>query len=221
MMAGILPSQNLIAAVPDLAAGTVWCQLMSLFGTLRTSPLRRRLVWLGIGIGAAICLSMVGQVKLNAWQGAFFDALEQRNLEAFGKQVLVFLVIVAGLLTLVVAETWLREMLEVRLREWLTHDLLDRWLAPKRAYLLALTSDIGVNPDQRMQADALRLTQFSVSLSIGLLRASLLLVSFLGVLWLLSSEVVFALGGTASPFRGTWSGALSPTPSSAPGSPGA
>ena len=137
---------------------------------------------------------MVGQVKLNAWQGDFFDALEQRDLEAFGKQVLVFLVVVAGLLTLVVAETWLREMLEVRLREWLTHDLLDRWLAPKRAYFLALTSDIGVNPDQRMQADALRLTQFSVSLSIGLLRASLLLVSFLGVLWLLSSEVVFALG---------------------------
>jgi vitamin B12/bleomycin/antimicrobial peptide transport system ATP-binding/permease protein len=196
-MAGILPTQGLISAPPEVAAGTVWRQLTSLFGALRTSPLRRRLIWLGIGIGAAICLSMVGQVKLNAWQGDFFDALEQRNLEAFGSLVLVFLGIVAGLLTLVVAETWLREMLEVRLREWLTHDLLDRWLAPKRAYFLALTSDIGVNPDQRMQADALRLTQFSVSLSIGLLRASLLLVSFLGVLWLLSSEVVFALGGSS------------------------
>src|SRR5919109_688969 len=194
MIVGVAPPQKLTAAAPDMAAGTVWCQLTSLFGTLRTSPLRRRLVWLGLGIVAAICLSMVGQVKLNAWQGSFFDALEQHNLEAFGKLVLVFLVIVAGLLTLVVAETWLREMLEVRLREWLTHDLLDRWLVPKRAYYLARTSDIGVNPDQRMQADALRLTQFSVSLSIGLLRASLLLVSFLGVLWLLSREVVFGLG---------------------------
>jgi vitamin B12/bleomycin/antimicrobial peptide transport system ATP-binding/permease protein len=194
MFVGAVPPQKLTAAAPDVAAGTVWCQLTSLFGTLRTSPLRRRLVWLGLGIVVAICLSMVGQVKLNAWQGDVFDALEQHNLQAFGKQVLVFLVIVAGLLTLVVAETWLREMLEVRLREWLTHDLLDRWLVPKRAYYLALTSDVGVNPDQRMQADALRLTQFSVSLSIGLLRASLLLVSFLGVLWLLSREVVFGLG---------------------------
>jgi vitamin B12/bleomycin/antimicrobial peptide transport system ATP-binding/permease protein len=194
MFVGVVPPQKLTAAVPDVAAGTVWCQLTSLFGTLRTSPLRRRLVWLGLGIVVAICLSMVGQVKLNAWQGDVFDALEQHNLQAFGNQVLVFLVIVAGLLTLVVAETWLREMLEVRLREWLTHDLLDRWLVPKRAYYLARTSDIGVNPDQRMQADALRLMQFSVSLSIGLLRASLLLVSFLGVLWLLSREVVFGLG---------------------------
>lgn len=192
-MAGALPSRKLIAATPDVATGTVWCQLKSLFGTLGSSPLRRRLAWLAVGIAVAICVSMVGQVRLNTWQGDFFDALEQRNLDAFGTQVLVFLVVVAGLLTLVVAETWLREMLEVRLREWLTHHLLDRWLVPKRAYLLALTSDIGVNPDQRMQADALRLTQFSVSLSIGLLRASLLLVSFLGVLWLLSNEVVFTL----------------------------
>jgi putative ATP-binding cassette transporter len=193
-MAEMLPSPDPVAATPDVVAGTVWRQLKSLFGTLGSSPLRRRLVWLAIGIVAVICVSMVGQVRLNTWQGDFFDALEQRDLEAFGRQVLVFLVVVAGLLTLVVAETWLREMLEVRLREWLTHHLLDRWLVPKRAYFLALTSDIGVNPDQRMQADALRLTQFSVSLSIGLLRASLLLVSFLGVLWLLSSEVVFALG---------------------------
>jgi vitamin B12/bleomycin/antimicrobial peptide transport system ATP-binding/permease protein len=192
--AGLSPSQKLIAAAPDMAAGTVWCQLISLFGTLRTSALRRRLAWLALGIGVAICVSMVGQVRLNAWQGDFFDALEQRDLEAFGHQVLVFLVVVAGLLTLVVAETWLRQMLEVRLRECLTHDLLDRWLVPKRAYFLALTGDIGLNPDQRMQADTLRLTEFSVSLSIGLLRASLLLVSFLGVLWLLSSEVVFTLG---------------------------
>ena len=109
---------------------------------------------LALGITVAICVSMVGQVRLNAWQGDFFDALEQRDLEAFGSQVFVFLVVVAGLLTLVVAETWLREMLEVRLREWLTRDLLDRWLVPKRAHLLALNSDIGVNPDQRMQADA-------------------------------------------------------------------
>jgi vitamin B12/bleomycin/antimicrobial peptide transport system ATP-binding/permease protein len=115
--AGLSPSQKLIAAAPDMAAGTVWCQLISLFGTLRTSALRRRLAWLALGIGVAICVSMVGQVRLNAWQGDFFDALEQRDLEAFGHQVLVFLVVVAGLLTLVVAETWLRQMLEVRLRE--------------------------------------------------------------------------------------------------------
>jgi putative ATP-binding cassette transporter len=86
-------------------------------------------------------------------------------------------------------------MMRVRLREWLTHELLDRWLAPKRAYLLANAGEIGVNPDQRMQEDVRHFAELWADLGIGLLQASLLLVSFVGVLWLLSSQVVFALGG--------------------------
>ena len=54
-------------------------------------------------------------------------------MPAFATQLLVFAVIAGGLLVLVVSQTWLQEMLNVRLREWLTHDLLDQWLAPKRA----------------------------------------------------------------------------------------
>ena len=109
-------------------------------------------------------------------------------------QLLVFGLIVSALLVLVVAQTWLREMLQVRLREWLTHDLLDRWLAPKRAYLLAQAGEIGVNPDQRVHEDTRHLTDLSTELAVGLLQGTLLLVSFVGVLWVLSSQVVFAVG---------------------------
>ena len=106
----------------------------------------------------------------------------------------MFGLIVSGLLVLVVAQTWLREMLQVRLREWLTHDLLDRWLAPKRAYLLAQAGEIGVNPDQRVHEDTRHLTNLSTELAVGLLQGSLLLISFVGVLWVLSSQVVFVVG---------------------------
>jgi len=166
-------------------------QLMSLLRALRASPHRRRLALLAAGIVVVICANLVGQVRLNIWQGDFYNALERRQLEVFLNQLFVFVVIIAGLLTLVVAETWLRQMVEVRMREWLTHDLLDQWLAPKRAHLLAFAGEIGVNPDQRMQADAQHLTELSADLSIGLLRASLLLVGFAGVLWLLSDQVLF------------------------------
>jgi putative ATP-binding cassette transporter len=107
-------------------------QLMSLLRAFKASPYRRRLAWLAVGIVVVICASMVGQVRLNSWQGDFYNALERRQLGVFFDQLLVFVVIVAGLLTLVVAETWLRQMVEVRMREWLSHDLLDQWLAPKR-----------------------------------------------------------------------------------------
>lgn len=166
-------------------------QLMSLLRALKASPHRRGLALLAAGIVVVICANMVGQVRLNVWQGDFYNALERRQLEVFLNQLFVFVVIIAGLLTLVVAETWLRQMVEVRMREWLTHDLLDQWLAPKRAHLLAFAGEIGVNPDQRMQADAQHFTELSADLSIGLLRASLLLVSFAGVLWLLSDQVLF------------------------------
>ena len=168
-------------------------QLMSLLRALKTSPHRRQLALLVAGIIIVICASLVGQIRLNIWQGDFYNALERRQFAIFLNQLFVFVVIIAGLLTLVVAETWLRQMVEVRMREWLTHDLLDQWLAPKRAHLLAFAGKVGVNPDQRMQADAQHLTELSAELSIGLLRALFLLVGFAGVLWLLSDQVLFTV----------------------------
>ena len=35
----------------------------------------------------------------------------------------------------------------------ITQQLLDRWLEPKRAYLLAHDGEVGANPDQRVQED--------------------------------------------------------------------
>ncbi|MEM7043024.1 MAG: SbmA/BacA-like family transporter [Pseudomonadota bacterium] len=174
---------------------TIFRQLKTLWHSLASSPHRFRIWLLSGGIVLAIGLNMVGQVRLNNWKGDFYNALEQANADEFIWQIGVFIMIVAVLLTMVVAETWIREMLEVRLREWLTHDLLDQWLSPNRAYLLGFAGEIGENPDQRMQADCQRLTEFGADLAIGLLRSTLLLLSFIGVLWGLSNQVVFSFDG--------------------------
>jgi putative ATP-binding cassette transporter len=166
-------------------------QLGILLRALRRSRYFRPCALLAFGVVVMIGLNMVGQVRLNTWQGDFFDALEQRQYEELLRQVFVFVIIIAILLGLVVGETWLREILEVRMREWLTRDLLDQWVVGKRPYLLAFAGEIGVNPDQRMQADAQHLTELTIGLGIGLFRSSLLLLSFLGVLWVLSEGVVF------------------------------
>jgi putative ATP-binding cassette transporter len=169
-------------------------QLRSLLAALNASRHRKRIALLAAGIVAVICANSVGQIWLNLWQGNFFDAIEQRDIATFAGQVLVFCLVAGALLVLVVAQTWLKEMLQVRLREWLTHDLLDRWLAPKRAYLLAQTGEIGANPDQRMHEDTRHLVDLSTNLAVGLLQATLLLLSFVGVLWVLSAEVAFTVG---------------------------
>jgi vitamin B12/bleomycin/antimicrobial peptide transport system ATP-binding/permease protein len=185
------------AAAPAVATGSgdrMTAQLGSLLAALGASRYRNRLALLAAGIVVVICANSVGQIWLNVWQGGFFDAIEQRNLATFASQLLVFCLIVGALLVLVVAQTWLKEMLQVRLREWLTHDLLDRWLAPKRAYLLAHAGEIGSNPDQRVHEDTRHLVDLSTNLAVGLLQATLLLLSFVGVLWVLSAQVVFAVG---------------------------
>ena len=45
-----------------------------------------------------IALGAWGQVRLNRWQGDFYDALELRDMSAFGTQLLVFLPVAGALL---------------------------------------------------------------------------------------------------------------------------
>jgi len=196
MIARVLPpSSQQRQGPPDKAGPRAAAQLRSLMRALMASPARNRIALLALGLALVICANAAGQIRLNSWNGDFYDALQQKNAAAFGLQLFVFVLIVGSLLILVVMQTWLGERAKIRLREWLTHDLLDQWLAPKRAYFIAFDGEIGSNPDQRIQEDARHLCELSADLGAGLLQASLLLASFIGVLWFLSTLVVFAVDG--------------------------
>jgi len=168
---------------------------MSLIRHLWRSRHRATVAWLAGGILVMLIGNMFGQIRLNDWNGAFFDAIAKRNVGELGHQLLLFVGIVAFLLSLVVGQTWMQQMLKVRLREWLTRHLLDGWLTRGRAYRLGLAGELGVNPDQRIEEDTRKLTDLSAGLAVGLLQASILLVSFIGILWGLSNKLVFVVGG--------------------------
>src|SRR5215213_860333 len=172
--------------------------LRELFQLFR-DMLRNGKGWPMLRLGAAILViligNMFGQVRLNQWNGAFFDAVEKRDTSAFFHQLLIFLVIMVVLLALVVAQTWLQERLKIRLRQRLTQVLLDIWLKPNRAYQMGFMGENSAQPDQRMQEDCRLFSELSTELGVGMLQAFLLLVSFIGVLWALSGPVSFNLGG--------------------------
>ncbi len=146
-------------------------------------------------ITLVIGANAITQVRLNDWQGSIYDAIGQRDVSVFFHQVGVFLMIVSVLLCLGVLQTWLHERLKVRLRQAATYDLLDEWMQPKRAFLLPLTGEISINPDQRIQEDTRRLSELSVDLAVGLVQSTLMLLAFVGVLWQLSAQVVFLIQG--------------------------
>ncbi len=92
-------------------------------------------------------------------------------------------------------QRWLVETLKLKLREGLVRDLVQGWMVPGRAFRLAHAGAMGVNPDQRMHEDARHLTELSGDLGVGLLQASILLASFISVLWGISSNFAFHAGG--------------------------
>ncbi|TIV83050.1 MAG: ABC transporter ATP-binding protein/permease, partial [Mesorhizobium sp.] len=170
-------------------------QLATIRMALKTSPVRRPLAWVSVGIVAVIIATSIGQVLLNRWNQPFYDALARRDLGGFLHQLMIFVEIAGSLLVLNIGQTWLNQMIRLRLREALTLDLIDEWMAPARAFRLAHAGAIGVNPDQRMQQDAAHLSDLSTDLGVGLLQSFILLASFIGVLWQLSSGFVFHIGG--------------------------
>jgi putative ATP-binding cassette transporter len=169
---------------------------------LRLSPGRRSLVLLIAATVFAVGATAAAQVRLNAWNGPFYEAIAQKNVSAFLHELLVFAAIASGLLVLNVAQVWLREMIKLNSREWLTRDLLSEWLKPGRRRRLAGAGEIGVNPDQRIHEDARRLTELSADLGIGLLHALVLLLCFLGVLWTVAGELDISIFGVRLPIPG-------------------
>jgi vitamin B12/bleomycin/antimicrobial peptide transport system ATP-binding/permease protein len=182
---------------PDEARGgdRLRAQLTTMFRAFMDSAERSELVMLFAAVVLVVSATAYGQIRLNAWNKPFYDALAKKDFEVFLVQLVIFAAIATGLLMLNVAQTWLNQMMKLKLRQGLVRDLLDQWLAPKRAVRLAGAGEIGINPDQRIHEDARHLTELSTDLGIGLLQASLLLISFIGVLWILSDNVVFSVNG--------------------------
>ena len=146
--------------------------------TIFGSPVAKALILLFVAIILVVAATAYGQIRLNAWNRPFYDALSRRDLRDFLFELGVFFVIAVSVLTLNVAQGWLVETLELKLREGLVLGLLQDWMAPRRAFWLANAGSMGVNPDQRIHEDARKLCEISAELIVGLLQASILFLMF-------------------------------------------
>ncbi len=177
-------------------------QIGLMLKALYHSPVGRTLVWLVVAIVGVVVLTAYGQIRLNSWNRPFYDAISRRDFRDFMFQLLVFALIAGGLLILNVAQKWLVETLKMRLREGLVQDLVSHWMLPRRAFWLSTAGAIGVNPDQRMHDDAHKLCDMSGDLGVGLLQATILFGTFASVLWTISADFSFRIGGNDYPVPG-------------------
>lgn len=150
-----------------------------------------------LGTCIGLNLSMVYlSVLFNDWNRVFYDALQNRDAAVFWKQLGVFSLLATAFIVVAVYRFYLTQLLEVRWRVWMTQDYLQRWLSGNVFYQMELQNQqASDNPDQRIQEDIQGFTSDTISLSLGLLDATVTLVSFIGILWSLSGGFSFNVAG--------------------------
>ncbi|MDN3566571.1 ABC transporter ATP-binding protein/permease [Paeniroseomonas aquatica] len=154
-----------------------------------------------LGVVVLLNLSLVGMsVLLSYWNREFFNSLQEKDAEAFWSLLFWWrstdsgpmpgFVFVAALYILIaVYALYLRQALQIRWRSWLTREVLDRWLADRAYYRVALSDPGTDNPDQRIAEDLRMFVDNTLALGLGLMRSVVTLFSFVIVLWGLSGPL--------------------------------
>ena len=162
--------------------------------------------WVACGLLAAVVALNLAFVYLavlfNQWNQVFYDSLQEKNSAVFWEQLWRFCYLAFAYIVIAVYKFYLTQLLEIRWRAWLTQQFLTRWLSDQAFYVMELARfgpEKGAqadNPDQRIQEDIGQFTAMTLGLAMGLLHAVVTLASFVGILWALSGDFGFSLGGS-------------------------
>ena len=157
--------------------------------------------WVGRSLLGAILVIELAQVGiavlLNSWNARFYDALQHKDISAFGHELIIFLALAGSFILLAVYQLYLSQGLQIRWRQWLTRRLLHLWLRDATQYRMQLSADCIDNPDQRISEDVKQFVVHTLSLCTGLLGAVVTLASFIFILWGLSAAAPLSIFGYA------------------------
>ncbi|NLC35806.1 MAG: ABC transporter ATP-binding protein/permease [Alcaligenaceae bacterium] len=134
------------------------------------------------------------------WNADFYNALQEIDGPEIVRQVLVFVLLTAVSVGLFLAGRYLKRLLEMRWRQQLTEYVLTQWLEESRHWFLKLKADQQWldNPDQRIAEDCRIFVQRFLSEGVALLIAIVSVVSYVVVLWNLSTfPLSFSVFGLA------------------------
>ena len=155
--------------------------------------------WIARGLLAVVTALSLGlvyiNVQLNYWNNDFYNALQNKDLAEFWRQLQKFGLLAAAYIVVAVYYIYLRQMMQIRWRRWMTQDLLAKWLSERSYYHLQLVERGTDNPEQRIESDVTQFTSSSLILSLDLMNSVVSLVTFIVILWTLSGPLGFSLFG--------------------------
>ena len=184
------------AAVPGFNA-KLWRRFAHIAAPYwRTSEER----WRATGMLGLLIVLLLGQtgfnVLFNHETGEFTSALAAGDAERFWASIWRYTAILAAAVPIYGLYYYVRDILGLRWRRWLTQHFLTRYFSGRAYY--RLHADAGIdNPDQRIAEDINSFTQQSLYFSMIVLSSVIQLVAFASVLWTISQGLVYFLLGYA------------------------
>ena len=148
-----------------------------------------------VGIVTLNLTAVYLNVRFNLWNRDFYDALQEYDWGRFAWQFAVFCMLATVWVGVGVYQLYLRQILHIRWRRWLTERSLKGWLSHQAYYRIQIDQSTTDNPDQRIADDLDSFATLTLSLSMGILSSIVTLGSFILILWSLSPALSIPTGG--------------------------
>ena len=133
-------------------------------------------------------------VQINSWYNEFYNALQQYQVDAFWPLVGQFTALAMLHIVIAVYAIYLRQMVQINWRTWLTDHYLGNWMKEQVYYRLQVLKSDTDNPDQRISEDINQFVSLTLQLLIGFLKQLTTLAAFGVVLWNLSGAFTVPIG---------------------------
>ena len=131
-------------------------------------------------------------VVLNFVGRDFMTALAEKDLAAFNRTLLLYLGAFVVATPVSVFYAFIRKLLGIRWRMWLTSHFLERYFSNRSYY--RVNNDKGIdNPDQRISQDISSFTVTSLGFLSIIFFSLVQLISFIGILWSISITLVLVM----------------------------
>ena len=154
--------------------------------------------WRARGLLAVVVLLTLGgvfiSVLINQWYNTFYNVLQEYKYEEFWPLIGQFTVLAFIYIAFAVYAIYLRQMLQLKWRTWMTEKYLDRWMQRQTYYRMQVEGDQADNPDQRISEDINQFVSLTLQLALGFLKQAAMLGAFIVILWNLSGMLTVPVG---------------------------
>lgn len=147
-----------------------------------------------IGMGVLTLGQVFFNIRINIWSKSLFDSLELKSMDRFMTQIGWLAAILACLMTVNATHLRVKRRMQLSWRQWLTHRLLDEWMAKGRHYQVTFMPGQHDNPDGRIAEDIRVTTEVALELLHSMSYCLLLLVGYIQILWVLSGWLPVTVG---------------------------